>query len=818
MVEFGPVARWLVVYALVATLGLPPAARLFRRFDGRGAGLALPAGLVVVWWGVYAVGHLRYGPVAAVAGLALLAVASAGCALDRTALRDGRLELAVDVGPGGDVDPRAVRQAAAVFLAAFALVVWIRALDPAVTPLGGEKFLDFGLLKSLSRADALPPEDVWFAGEPVAYYYGGHLLASALGDLAGTAPRYTYNLALAGYYAALATAVYELAAAVGAARGTDRRLAGAAAAFLVGVAANLVPAGRLLLRTLPDGLARPLAGVVAGASGRTPGEVLSEARGFYYFDASRVIPGTINEFPLFAWLNGDLHAHMMGTPFLVLAAALGYAYYRTPEAARGRRGALAFGAVPLVAGLQAVVNTWSFPTVFGLLWLSVAAAPAAPRTLLPRRAAAALDRLPREGARGEAVRPVVALVVVALAAVPAVLLAAPFLFGTAAGGAGSRSVALLAPGDRSALGPLLLVHGPFLAAFGAYLLSRTAGRRLAFWGGVAAALAVGLAADFAVLPVVGPLLVLGWVAARVEDDVGYEAVLLVAGAGLVALVEVVYLVERAGPLRMNTVFKTYAQVWVLWGVGAGVALATYVADAGERAGSAAPAGEAASEAPADDVAVAPADDVGAGATSGVSDGGRPTGGRRWLRVAFALLLVTATGAYAVQALPAHADAGRAAPTLDATAFVAERHPDEAPAIRRLDRVAGQPTMLSAPATSLYPGPGGSYPAAPGMYGWNSSPAASLTGVPTVAGWAHEIGYRGREPYLDRVRDVDEAYTTDSAARKRALLRKYDVRYVWVGPAERARYGRSSFGFAELDGVEVWVRTPSVTVYRVERNG
>ena len=69
----------------------------------------------------------------------------------------------------------------------------------------------------------------------------------------------------------------------------------------------------------------------------------------------------------------------------------------------------------------------------------------------------------------------------------------------------------------------------------------------------------------------------------------------------------------------------------------------------------------------------------------------------------------------------------------------------------------------------------------------SNPAASLTGIPTVAGWSHEEGYRGVEPYRGRVRDVDTIYTGDPDERAR-LLEQYDVAYIWVGPAERLRYG------------------------------
>jgi Uncharacterized membrane protein len=50
-----------------------------------------------------------------------------------------------------------------------------------------------------------------------------------------------------------------------------------------------------------------------------------------------------------------------------------------------------------------------------------------------------------------------------------------------------------------------------------------------------------------------------------------------------------------------------------------------------------------------------------------------------------------------------------------------------------------------------------------------------------------VGYRGVEPYRSRVRAVDTIYTGSPEERAR-LLERYDVEYIWVGPAERARYG------------------------------
>jgi uncharacterized membrane protein len=159
------------------------------------------------------------------------------------------------------------------------------------------------------------------------------------------------------------------------------------------------------------------------------------------------------------------------------------------------------------------------------------------------------------------------------------------------------------------------------------------------------------------------------------------------------------------------------------------------------------------------------------------------------------------------AVPAHFEAGSATanaqgPTLDATAFVEVTHPDEAPAIEYVDSLEGQPTIVTA---------------APAGYRWDASAGqgasapASLTGVPTVAGWFHERQYRTPEAYEQRVADVRTIYTGEPAA-QRSLIEQYDVEYVYVGPVERAKYGEITVD--ELPNVRA-VQRGEVTIYVVE---
>ncbi|CAI48810.1 DUF2298 family protein [Natronomonas pharaonis DSM 2160] len=762
--EYGLVVAWLAVYLAVGVAALPLAATLFPRFHDAGAAFAIPLGLAVLLFVGYFVGHLAFGWPAVLVALAVLVAAS------------------VTLGDTEAIDDRGFLEAAAVFTAAFLFLVAVRSVSPAIAPLplsSGEKFLDYGLLRTLLRSGALPPEDMWFAGEPVQYYFGGQLLAALLTTITGTAPRFAYNLALAGAYASLVTAAYGLAGAVAAASDLPRRAAALTAAFFVGLAGNLYTAVHAAAWLVPESLAGALPGVAADAEafGWTPEE-------FFYWDGTRVIEGTINEFPLFAWLNGDLHAHMLSTPFTLLAAALCYSYWRTPETELPRRRLLLLAVAP-VAGLLAITNTWDFPVAAGLVFLTVAFAPSDPATLLPTTVAERIA--PRTGIAEELRRDGVGLGV-ALAVLVVGALSVPFFW---LGTASTRSVGLLPP--QSDMWPLLVVHGGFLLLFVPFLVGRLSSafdlRRPPAAAIAAGALAAGiglwLAFGFAAAALFGPLLVAAWVLLRYRAGVGFETLLLLGGLGLVALVELAYVVEpryQGTELeRMNTVFKAYFQAWVIWAPAAGVVAASLLDNAsGWRPDAAAQARL-------------------------TQWGHRARQMRRVGGPAIVVLAVVAMGLYPALAVPAHFDSeptGATGPTLDGQAYTHELYPDEAAAIEWLDDRDGQPTLVTA---------------APGGYTWDpeagegASAPASLTGIPTVLGWHHQEQYRGTEPYEARLDAVTALYE-GAPDEQTVLFERYGVDYVYVGPTERTRYDLTIEDHPDLD---VAFEQGSVVVYAVD---
>src|SRR5215212_3323050 len=319
-------------FVLIEVLGLaatPLAVVAFARLPGRGIAFAKPLGLLLATWLVWMAGSLHVVPNGLGAWIgAVLVLAVAGA----LAWRRWRPELWT--GPRR----RWLLWSEGIALVAFAAMALLIAYSPDVWQT--EKPMDMAFVNAAGDARTFPPEDPWMAGQDLNYYYLGHLMAAGLVRLSGVAPDVGYNLAVATFFALSAVAAFGLAAA----------LAGRVAAGLWGVALCLV-AG-----TIGAGLD------VLGDDG--------PLRAYDWFGASRVIEGTINEFPAFSFTLADLHAHVMAIPFSLLALGFGL-QLALAGPARPPRGpaALELGLSAIALGTLYAINAWSFPVVAGLYGL-----------------------------------------------------------------------------------------------------------------------------------------------------------------------------------------------------------------------------------------------------------------------------------------------------------------------------------------------------------------------------------------------------------------------------------------------------------------
>ncbi len=375
-----PVVGLLLWYLAITVLGwlAYPLLRLFLPgLPDKGYPLARLAGLLLLAYISWAVGSLGGTYSRLTIALAYGLIGISGLAVGWWKRKEIKGELATRMKYFGLVE--------AVFLVIFLIDLVIRIGNPDLwhPSKGGERPMDFSYFNAILKSETFPPYDPWFAGGYINYYYWGFVLVGTPVKLLGIVPSIAYNFILPTLFAMLALAGFSVAwnlLARPAEEGpSDLPIWGGLAASL-----GLVLVGNLgTIRMIFHGLQKMAVGQEAfanpdawfferlawagqGALRLLIGENLPFGWGDWYWLPSRVIPAPgevepITEFPLFTFLYSDLHAHMISLPLTALAVAWAVS---TLFARRLQIWewllSLAFGG--LVIGALRPVNTWDFPT------------------------------------------------------------------------------------------------------------------------------------------------------------------------------------------------------------------------------------------------------------------------------------------------------------------------------------------------------------------------------------------------------------------------------------------------------------------------
>lgn len=241
------------------------------------------------------------------------------------------------------------------------LTVWsfVRGFQPDIN--GLEKFMDHGFVNSIMRSESFPPRDMWFAGGAINYYYFGHYLSAVMTMLSGISSAITYNLMIATVFAlSFVEALVLGASAVGIYERQIKEqfvihekwkvVGGVLAAFFLTMRGNLQWGMYVLsswlfelmpgqfntelpkVNGLGDGYAQLSYLCLHPVSGSTRDDWYSNFfevcrtyitlpnpdKGYWYPDATRFIPYTIHEFPIYSFVVADLHAHMINLIWVLL--------------------------------------------------------------------------------------------------------------------------------------------------------------------------------------------------------------------------------------------------------------------------------------------------------------------------------------------------------------------------------------------------------------------------------------------------------------------------------------------------------------------
>lgn len=138
-------------------------------------------------------------------------------------------------------------------------------------------------------------------------------------------------------------------------------------------------------------------------------------------------------------------------------------------------------------------------------------------------------------------------------------------------------------------------------------------------------------------------------------------------------------------------------------------------------------------------------------------------------------------------------------TLDGTTYLKKMYPDDYLVIQWLQKnVKGQPVILEAQGDSYT----------------DYARISSNTGLPTVLGWTvHEWLWRGTYDIpAPRIEEVKTLYETTNIDTAKALIKKYQITYVYVGELEQEKYQVSSEKFKTL-GKSIYMNNAS-TLYKL----
>jgi len=757
------VLLWWFCISVMGLITWPLSRRFFRSFHDEGYILSKGLGLILTGFINWILCSLHIIPFSVVSiGLSIVIVAVASWFL-----KSGPISEFVTFLKN---QSKFVLTIEGVFLLAFLGFAFVRMANPDIAQT--EKMPDFAFLTGIVNSDYFAPRDPWFAGGTINYFYYGHYMIALLTKLTGVPTEYGYNLGVSVVFA------LTLLAAIGISYNLIKKIGyGILGGLFVAFIGNLDCSVQLL----------------SGLS-----EILSGAKKFYPFSwynwwmSSRVIVRegidvTINEFPFWSYILGDLHAHMNVVPLSLIVLAVILELFRSSGNGSAIVGKskdfwFRFSIVAIALGTIPCANTWDVPTYFALIVVAMLIgrqfalksgglvngfAPdeevsmlqivVSPMTDIKNRVLGKID--------SEWVKLFISWGCIALIIVGAIVLYFPFHHSFHP--AGTEGVRFLNPEQRTLVDDFLTIYGFFFYCLAPFAVALVYPRFKNLNERIRPLTAIAVIVMFFVLLIAFNrfmvafcsmclLMVLVIPFKRNDPELKnkfFALALFVTALVILLGCEFVYIKDAYGhPLeRQNTVFKFYYQAWILCGISAGYAV-YWMREKASKA---------------------------------LSLAWEP--GFRILLIAVVMFPIVASAAKTGYFRSFTQPSQTSKATLDGMFYLTWQYPGDYKAIYWLRRNASPDERIleaSGPAFSHY------------------GRISAGTGMSTILGWAnHENIWRDGtwKTVGERKKEVKTVYTSNNKVRMCEVLDKYKIHYVYYGKLEREQYPESSpsnFAFME----------------------
>ena len=642
-----------------------------------------------------------------------------------------------------------------VFTISFLVFLLILMKNPNIFYSYSEDFMDYGFIKAILRTEYFPPADPWYAGSSLTYYYGGHLIIAIITLLSGVPSFIAYNIGGAMFFALTVITSYGLGYNL-----THKSLYGLLTALFVAFAGFLSGFLQLISFVYPD------LGIAVGYQPEYVNNIIEWFFTYPFHDINRVIPNTLNFYPGFVFLQGDIHGHMTSIPFQV--AYISYIYgnivKRTNPVSRFNQ-TFEILILGIFLGFFLFINSWNYPTY--VIFTGLAIALAKFRGVTSDFYVELSSKIPL------IIGPLVKIVVVS------VIMYSPYLIFSSS--KGFYGIGLI--GGKTQLSEFLEIFAlfVFILATLMWFLMRNDLKTMA--GIVLLSFLLAWISGFHILIIVIPIILVSVIGMQKALDgqsgnLSFILLLAVTGTLLVLFCDIFYISDSySRPYhRMNTVMKIYLEIWVFLGIAAANALYFILRD------------------------------------SSMVSGFRKKFSKTkavWVIMLISLIIASVISPLAMSLTLSGGKEtlyGKTPgfDTLNGLDYLFNEYPWDLIAIDWIDKnINGSHTMIEAPGDAY-------------TY---SSRVSSLTGLSTVIGWrSHEQMWRGiRSGVGTRQDDTNHIYDSEYNEKTLELLEKYDVEYIYIGELERDRYSKAGLQKFKVhpESFELVYENSGASIYRVK---
>lgn len=642
-----------------------------------------------------------------------------------------------------------------VFTMSFLVFLLILMKNPNIFYSYSEDFMDYGFIKAILRTEYFPPADPWYAGSSLTYYYGGHLIIAIMTLLSGVPSFIAYNIGGAMFFALTVLTSYGLGYNL-----THKSSYGLLTALFVVVTGFLSGFLQFTAFVFPD------LGIAVGYQPENVNNIIEWFLTYPFHDINRIIPNTLNFYPGFVFLQGDIHGHMTSIPFQV--AYISYIYgnivKRTNPVSRLNQ-TFEILIMGIFLGFFLFINSWNYPTY--VIFTGLAIALAKFRGVTSDYYAVLLSKIPL------IIEPLVKIVVVS------VIMYSPYLIFSSS--KGFYGIGLI--GGKTQLSEFLEIFAlfVFILATLMWFLMRNDTKTMA--GIVLLSFLLAWISGFHILIIVIPIILVSVIGMQKaldgkSENLSFVLLLAVTGTLLVLFCDLFYISDSyTKPYhRMNTVMKIYLEIWIFLAIASANALYFILKD------------------------------------SSILSGFRKKFSKAkavWVIILISLIIASVISPLAMSLT---LSGGKETmygntpsfDTLNGLDYLFNEYPWDMIAIDWIDKnIDGSHTVVEAPGDAY-------------TY---SSRVSSLTGLSTIIGWrSHEQMWRGIWSGVGtRQDDANHIFNSKCNEKTLELLEKYDVEYIYIGELEREKYSKAGLQKFKVhtESYELVYENSGVSIYSVK---